>query len=62
MKITHNPDPRPLRAAAYPPAGDQLDAIWKIVNGLIAGEDPDADALAVRDAVLAVKAKFPKGR
>ena len=62
MKIIHNPDPRPLRAKEYPPVGDQLDAIWKIVNRLIAGEDPDADAIAVRDAVVAVKAKFAKGK
>ena len=62
MKIIHNPDPGPLRAKAYPSVGDQLDAMWKIVNRLIAGEDPDADAIAVRDAVIAVKAKYAKGK
>jgi hypothetical protein len=62
LKITHNPDPGPLRAKDYPSTGEQLGALWKIVNRLIAGEDPDADALAVRDAVAAVKAKYVKGK
>jgi hypothetical protein len=61
-KIVHNPDPGPLRAKAYPPAGDQLDAIWKIVNALLEGKTPAADALAVRDAVAAVKTKYAKGK
>lgn len=60
MKITHDPDPRPLRVKAYPTVGDQLDAIWKIVNALLTGDEPTADAIAVRDAVAAVKVKYPK--
>jgi hypothetical protein len=39
-----------LRAEAYPPIGDQLDALWK-------GGDAAADMLA---QVQAVKAKYPK--
>ena len=39
-----------LRAAAYPPIGDQLDAIWK-------GGSAEA---AMLEAILAVKAKYPK--
>jgi hypothetical protein len=39
-----------LRAAAYPPVGDQLDAMWK-------GGEPQASMLAT---ILAVKAEFPK--
>ena len=39
-----------LRAAAYPPVGDQLDAMWK-------GGDAEAEMLAT---VLAVKAEYPK--
>jgi len=39
-----------LRAAEYPPIGDQLDALWK-------GGDAAAEMLAT---VQAVKAKYPK--
>ena len=39
-----------LRAAAYPPIGDQLDAMWK------GGEDE----AAMHETILAVKAEFPK--
>ena len=39
-----------LRAAAYPPVGDQLDAMWK-------GGDAEAAMLSV---INAVKAEFPK--
>ena len=60
-KIIHSPDPRPLRQAAYPSTGDQLDAMWKIVEAMLAGQAPPADALQVRDAVKAVKIKFRKG-
>lgn len=62
MKIVHNPDPGPLRQREYPPVGDQLDAIWKIVNALLTGDEPSADAIQVRDAVQAVKAKYQKGK
>lgn len=61
-KITHNPDPGPLREKAYPAAGDQLDALWKIVDALMSGSAPPADALAIRDKVAAVKAKYVKGK
>ncbi len=54
------PDFAELRRDAYPPVGDQLDAIWKIVAAVLAGENPPADALAIRDAVSAVKARLPK--
>lgn len=62
MKITHNPDPRPLRAAAYPSKGDQLDALWKIVDALLdlLSEPAPADAMAVRAQVKAVKARYVK--
>ena len=39
-----------LRAAAYPPVGDQLDAMWK-------GGEPEA---AMKQIILAVKAEYPK--
>jgi hypothetical protein len=38
------------RAAAYPPIGDQLDAMWK-------GGEAEA---AMAQTILAVKAEFPK--
>lgn len=41
---------RELRAKAYPPIGDQLDALWK-------GGEPEA---TMQQAILAVKAKYPK--
>ena len=39
-----------LRAAAYPPIGDQLDAMWK-------GGEPEA---AMKQIILDVKAEYPK--
>jgi len=39
-----------LRAAAYPPIGDQLDAMWK------GGEDE----AAMHEVILAVKSDYPK--
>ena len=43
---------RSKRAAAYPPIGDQLDALWK-------GGDAAAEMLAL---VQAVKARYPKSQ
>lgn len=48
------------RAEEYPPLGDQLDAIWKIVQAINAGDSMPADALAVMAAVQAIKDKYPK--
>ena len=45
------PTYKDLCAQAYPPIGDQLDAIWK-------GGDDQADMLK---QVMAVKNKYPKG-
>jgi len=44
------PTYRELRAAAYPPITDQLDAIWK-------GGDAHA---AMLETILAVKSEYPK--
>jgi hypothetical protein len=51
-----------LRAGSYPIAGDQLDAIWKILMALPEDALADAppDARAVMETVQAVKATFPK--
>lgn len=53
-------DPVVAREAAYPDIGDQLDALWKLVDALIDRKPLPADALAVRAAVSAVKARYPK--
>jgi hypothetical protein len=60
MKIKHDPDVGPLRQAAYPSVGDQLDAMWKIVMAMAASQVPPADALAVAAQINVVKAKFRK--
>jgi hypothetical protein len=60
MKIVHNPDPGPMRQKAYPSTGDQIDAIWKIVDALLNGKAAPDDALKVRDAVKKVKATYVK--
>ena len=39
-----------LRAAAYPPVGDQLDAMWK-------GGEAEA---AMKETIMTVKAEYPK--
>jgi hypothetical protein len=51
------PDYRAYRNMAYPPIGDQLDAIWKLIDemGLATG-----DVAAMLARVKAVKAKHPK--
>jgi len=41
---------RSQRAAAYPPIGDQLDAIWK----------GGAEQAKMKEIILAVKAAYPK--
>lgn len=51
------------RQSEYPPIGDQLDAVAKLLQGLVAAVGRDKvspDALAVIDQVFAVKAKYPK--
>jgi hypothetical protein len=49
-----DPAPAPtyqeLRAAAYPPIGDQLDAMWK-------GGEAEAGML---ETIIAIKEEFPK--
>ncbi len=47
----------PLRVAAYPPIGDQLDAIWKAFTTMNI-QQPDAQAMLAQ--IQAVKAKYPK--
>lgn len=44
-----------LRRAEYPPLGDQLDAIWKLVQ-----PPTGSEAEAMKARIMAVKAKYPK--
>ena len=62
MKIRHHVPHGEARAKAYREMGngEQLDAIWKILDALIAGKAPPADAMAVREAVRAIKQRHPK--
>lgn len=46
------------RRAAYPPIGDQLDALWKYLAPCAADLPPETAAML--DRVLAVKAEHPK--
>ena len=60
LKLVHDPDPRPVRAQAYPNQGDQLDALWKIVDALLNRQTPPVEALAVYAQVKAVKERWKK--
>ena len=44
------------RAKEYPPVGDQLDAIWKQLDGM----ELTPDTKIVADKIKAVKDKYPK--
>lgn len=49
------------RSKAYPPIGDQLDAIWKELNSRrMKGEDLVQGADDILGKVLSVKSKHPK--
>lgn len=51
MQLKFTDDYAKRRKEAYPPIGDQLDALWK----------GGAEAEAMRAQILAVKSRFPKG-
>lgn len=53
-----DPDYRDMRRMDYPGMGDQLDAIWKVFDGLGIQLDGDAATLAAR--IKAVKLAHPK--
>lgn len=53
MKIIHTEDYATRRAAEYPPLGDQLDELWKLLDGLKV-KSP------LLEQIKAVKAKYPK--
>ena len=43
------------RRAEYPSTEDQLDAIWTLLD-----TPDDADALIIKNEILAIRAKYPK--
>jgi hypothetical protein len=49
---------RDLRASTYPSIGDQLDAIWKVLEAASVPLPPEAAEMLKR--IKAVKARFPK--
>lgn len=62
MKITHNPDPVPLRHKAAPKIEVQLDAMWEILDALVAGKPAPAGAVQVLNTMRAINSKFAKGK
>lgn len=61
MKITHEPLVGPLRAKAYPPLTEQLDAIMKGFKALRdAGIALPEETLAWIESCEAVKLKYTK--
>lgn len=44
----------------YDPVGDQLDALWKGFEAMLAGNPPPSDTMAALERWRAVKARFPK--
>ncbi|WP_374556591.1 hypothetical protein [Aquitalea pelogenes] len=57
MKLTHLDPYDGRRAAAYPDMGDQLDAIWKVLE-LLPVLPPDTAAMLQQ--IQQVKADYPK--
>lgn len=61
MKIHHAPDPGPMRAQAYPPIGDQLDAVMKLAESLAqSGFALPTEVVGWIEKCQEVKAKYPK--
>lgn len=61
MKIRHSESYVPLRSAAYPQIGEQLDAIYKLAASLQAqGIELPEETLQWIDKCREVKARYPK--
>lgn len=61
MKIQHREPYGPLRAAAYPPVGDQLDAVVKLANALHEqGISLPPEVMEWVEACMTVKRRYPK--
>lgn len=61
LKIRHREPYAPLRESAYPPVGDQLDAVFKLAQALRdQGIVLPAQVLSWVDRCERVKLKYPK--
>lgn len=58
MKISVKVDYRAKRREAYPPIGEQLDALWKALAANPSSLTPEASAMLAQ--IQAVKTQFPK--
>lgn len=56
MKIHHQGDHAERRRAEYPNIGDQLDALWKALDG----KDLPPEAAEIVKRIKAIKDKYPK--
>lgn len=61
-QIRHAANYAEKRQNEYPAIADQLDAVWKFIDGLDAKalKSVDPDAAAVLAKIKAVKARYPK--
>lgn len=57
MRIRLNPNIDELRKKAYPPIGDQLDALWKLLGQTAPQGSSAADLYR---QIQAVKQRYPK--
>jgi hypothetical protein len=63
LKITHTEDYRTLRKQQMPDAGDQLDALWKIIETIVSANPvlkAALEAIPEFQKVMQIKAKIPK--
>jgi hypothetical protein len=60
--IKHRRDYRVARAAGYPPVTDQIDALWKAVQALNAGEPLPPEVTETMNAIRRTKETIPKPR
>lgn len=60
MRIEHIDDYAQLRRAEYPSESEQLHAVVKGLQAVIAGNPVPEDALAVIAQVESVKTRYPK--
>lgn len=60
MKITHKPNYRLMRQKAYPPIGDQLDAVYKLAKALQGTVEFPPDVLKWIADIDQVKDKLKK--
>lgn len=61
MIVDIYPDYQRLRATQYPPIGNQLDALWKLMDVLVtSGRIVDPDMESMLEQVKLVKSTYPK--